>query len=172
MKLFRLTTVALTLLLAAGCASTSKSTSTPTPENPIENPDKDFPIEGNPAPTNPIEDDGTAKITIEDNVIYVDGVKSGVIDETEGQHKAPVYGPDGKQIGTVNKLGDGTYTYHPYPEGGREWVFTVDNGVVNIDWARSSLDPIWGVTPPKEPRVDRAKMKSKAADIKTNIQKK
>jgi hypothetical protein len=75
MKLLGFTSIALALLLVGGCASTNKSTA-PTPENPIENPDKDFPIEGNPAPTNPIEDDGSAKITIEDNVIYVDGIKS------------------------------------------------------------------------------------------------
>lgn len=171
MKLFGMSAVLLAVVFSVGCASSSKSSNSPTPENPIENTDKEFPIEGNPAPTNPIEDDGTAKITIEDNVIYVDGIKSGVIDETDGQHKAPVYGPDGKMIGTVNKLGDGSYTYHPYPEGGREWVFTVDNGVVNIDWARSSLDPIWGVTPPTDTRVDKAKIKSKAAEIKSNIKK-
>ena len=132
------------IALLASCSSTNNNNpggSNPELENPIE-----------AVPDNPIEipDDGGREITVDGNTIYVDGVAYAVIEESTGF----VRNPDGKIIGVIGSDHDGTngwWTFTPYPEGGAQYYFSVEDGRVVINWERSQVDIGWGAPVPPRP---------------------
>jgi len=92
---------------------------------------------------NPIEipDDGERVITVDGDKIYVDGVEKATI-ESSGF----VRDENGVIIGTISRDHDGTnawWTFTPYPEGGSQFYFHLDDGRVVINWERTQIDMGW-----------------------------
>ncbi|MGF1790180.1 hypothetical protein L4D21_06160 [Photobacterium profundum] len=110
-------------------------------ENPIEK--DDSPAWG--IPTDDAPDMGINHIAIaDDGSIVINGDKVGTVDKSNG-----LVWKDGVLVGsvTVDKT-DRTFTYNDHSSN-NTYAFTVSNGVVAIDWEKSSIDNGWGVTKPK-----------------------
>ncbi|MGF1874949.1 hypothetical protein L4D77_06380 [Photobacterium frigidiphilum] len=110
-------------------------------ENPIEK--DDSPAWG--IPTDDAPDMGINHIAIaDDGSIVINGDKVGTVDKSNG-----LVWKDGVLVGsvTVDKT-DRTFTYNDHSSN-NTYAFTVNNGIVAIDWEKSSVDNGWGVTKPK-----------------------